>query len=204
MSFQAPHLTGIGGHRNHHFRGLLDEPRLFAEKAAVHALALRLGDLAMTFDEFALAAGRPYPIIVPDMAEDLVMAEDLPNLAATLGAPVRVVGAICAILAGFVTPSARAVKRHMTADRLFPATDRVAVVGVVVDGFTQVLQRINPVSSEYLAWFKRLCFHCFFPQKAPLGYGAKAQEGRNMARRSGRWVGRTDQAASRFGGSGHH
>lgn len=168
------------------FLFLAHETRAAALVAAGHALVLRLGDLAMTFDEFALAAGRPYPISVPDMAEDLVMAEDLPHLAATLSAPVRVVGAICAILAGFVTPSARAVKRHMTADRLFPATDRVAVVGVVVDGFTQVLQRIYPVSTEDLAWFKRLCFHCFFPQKSPARLRGKgSQEGRDGWKTSG-------------------
>jgi len=122
----------------------------------------------MALDQLGLAASGPDTIAVTDDFQDLVKAQDLPHLAATGGLAALLVGAIRTGLAGLLPPFPGVKKDNVGFHRLLTATDRGAVVGGVVDGFTQVLQPIYPVSSKYLAWFKRLCFHCFFfHKKAP-------------------------------------
>ena len=186
MSFQAPYLAGVLDHWDL-FLLLADESRVPAGTAAGHILVTGLGHLFVALDQLGLAASGPDPIAVTNDFQDLVKGHDLSDMTPGPSPPLFLVGAIRAGLAGLLPPFPCVKKDDVSFHRILAATDRVTVVGGVVDGFTQVLQPIYPVSTEDLALFKRLCFHCFFfHKKAPLGYGAiGSQEGRDGWKTSG-------------------
>ena len=117
----------------------------------------------MALDQLGLAASSPDSIAVTDDFQDLVKSQDLSHLAARLSPPPFLVGAICTWLAGLLPPFPCVRKDDMSFHRFLAATDRVTVVGGVVDGFTKVLQPIYPVSSKYLAWRKRFRPHSHSP-----------------------------------------
>jgi len=154
--------------RRYLFLFLADESRVPAGTAAGHALVTGLGDLFVAFDQLGLAASGPDPIAVTNDFQDLVKGHDLSDLPPGLGPPLFLVDLVSAWFASLLPPFPGVKKDDVSFHRLLAAADRVTVVGGVVYGFTQVLQPIYPVSTEDLAWFKRLCFHCFFfHKKAP-------------------------------------
>ena len=148
---------------------LADEPRVPAGTAAGHALVTGLRDLGVALDQLGLAASGPNSIAVIDDFQDLVKGHDLSDMTPGPRPPLFLVDFVSTGLAGLLPPFPCVRKNNVSFHRLFATTDRVAVVGGVVDGFTQVLQPIYPVSTEDLSWLKRRCFHCFFPQKSPAG-----------------------------------
>lgn len=137
----------------------------------------------MALDQLGLAASSPDSIAVTDDFQDLVKGHDLSDMTPGPRPPLFLVDFVSAGLAGLLPPFPGVRKNNVSFHRLLAATDRVAIVGGVVDGFTQVLQPIYPVSTEDLAWLKRLCFHCFFPQKSP------ARLRGNRLRRDETWLG---------------